>query len=73
MPNPFTSHPSTVGETYPEHGSFALRFGARMTLGGLAAMVHGVFPFLFQTTASRALEELNRRLAEARARQLPRN
>jgi len=30
-----------------------------MTLGGLAAMVHAVFPFMFVTTASRALDELN--------------
>ena len=30
-----------------------------MTLGGLAAAVHAIFPFLFITTASRALEELN--------------
>jgi hypothetical protein len=30
-----------------------------MTLGGLAAAVHAIFPFLFITTASRVLEELN--------------
>ena len=59
MTNLFTAHPSSVGETYAEHGRFALRFGARMTIGGLAAMVHALFPFLFVTTASRALDELN--------------
>lgn len=69
MSNPFTVHPSSVGETYPQHGSFALRFGARMAIGGIAAMIHGVLPFLFVTTASRALEDLNQRLALARARQ----
>ena len=30
-----------------------------MTMGGLAAMVHALVPFLFVTTASRALDELN--------------
>ena len=30
-----------------------------MAIGGLAAMVHALFPFLFVTTASRALDELN--------------
>jgi len=59
MLNPFTAHPASVGETYGEHLRFALMFGARMTLGGLAAAVHGLCPFLFVTTASRALEGLN--------------
>ena len=59
MRNPFTIHPASVGETYGRHFRFALAFGARMTLGGLAAAVHAIFPFLFITTASRALEELN--------------
>jgi len=30
-----------------------------MALGGLAAMVHAVFPFAFITTASGTLDELN--------------
>ena len=63
MTNLFTAHPSSVGETYAEHGRFALRFGVRMTMGGLAAMAHALFPFLFVTTASRALDELNARRA----------
>jgi Family of unknown function (DUF6356) len=59
MTNPFTAHPTSVGETYAQHCRFAFRFGARMTMGGLAAMVHAVLPFLFVTTASRALDALN--------------
>ena len=59
MINLFTAHPASVGETYAEHCRFAFRFGARMTAGGVAAMVHALFPFLFVTTASRALDELN--------------
>jgi len=59
MPNPFTAHPASVGQTYGRHLRFALTFGARMTLGGLAASLHGLFPFLFVTTASRTLEELD--------------
>ena len=61
MDNPFTAHPASVGETYGQHFRFAAAFGARMTLGGLAAAIHAVFPFLFVTTASRALDELNAR------------
>jgi len=59
MPNPFTAHPASVGETYAQHFRFALGFGVRMTLGGLAAVVHAILPCLFVTTASGALEKLN--------------
>jgi hypothetical protein len=68
MTNPFTSHPRAVGESYLEHGAFACRYGVRMTLGGLAAFIHGVFPFLFQTTGSRVTRELNEILEQSVAR-----
>jgi hypothetical protein len=66
--NPFTAHPSSVGETYTQHLRFALRFGARMTAGGLAAIVHSLLPFCFQTTASRINDDLVRMRAAARGR-----
>jgi hypothetical protein len=66
--NPFTAHPRSVGETYLEHGLFACRYGARMTAGGVAALLHGVFPFLFQATGSRITRELAASLEESRAR-----
>lgn len=66
MRNPFTDHPNTVGETYGEHAAFATRYGLKMTLGGLAAIVHGLFPFLFRTTASRITDELAETLERAR-------
>lgn len=72
MTHLFNAHPASVGETYAQHCRFALRFGTRMTLGGVAAIVHAFFPFLFVTTASRALDELNAlRAAGARPRSLP--
>jgi hypothetical protein len=61
MANPFTAHPASVGESYGEHFAFALAFGARMALGGIAAMAHALFPFAFINTASRTLDELNAR------------
>jgi hypothetical protein len=68
MRNPFTTHPRAAGETYLEHGRFACRYGAKMALGGLAAVVHGVMPFLFETTGSRITRELHASLEESRAR-----
>jgi hypothetical protein len=64
--NPFTAHPREVGETYFEHGLFACRYGAKMTWGGIAAFVHGLMPFLFQTTGSRITRELHAALEESR-------
>jgi len=66
--NPFTAHPRDVGETYLQHGLFACRFGAKMACGGIAAFLHGLFPFLFQTTGSRITRELNGALEASRAR-----
>jgi uncharacterized protein DUF6356 len=66
--NPFTAHPREVGETYFEHGLFACRYGAKMALGGIAAFLHGLMPFLFETTGSRITRELNATLEESRAR-----
>ena len=68
MPNPFTAHPASVGETYLEHMRFARRFGGRMVLGGVAAVVHSLCPFLFVTTASRINDELVEMRAASRGR-----
>jgi hypothetical protein len=68
MRNPFTAHPHDVGESYGEHARFAMRYGAKMALGGLAALAHGLLPFLFRATASRITDELADMLREARNR-----
>jgi hypothetical protein len=68
MPNPFTVHPASVGETYFRHMRFAFRFGGLMLLGGVAAVVHSVFPFLLVTTASRINDELVQIRAASRGR-----
>ena len=68
MRNPFTAHPTDVGESYFEHGLFACRYGAKMTVGGIAAFIHGLLPFLFQTTGSRITRELNETLEQSAAR-----
>jgi hypothetical protein len=63
----FTAHPASVGETYTEHLVRAVCFAARMMLAGLACLIHGVLPFLFVRTGSRAITELNERLIATRA------
>jgi hypothetical protein len=58
----FTRHPSTVGETYGGHLVFASGVGGRMMLAGMACMLHGIFPFLFERTGSRAIQDLHGRV-----------
>ena len=60
--NPFTQHPKEVGESYGEHFAAASSFGLKMIGGGLACLVHAVFPFWFERTGSRTTYELHRRL-----------
>jgi hypothetical protein len=55
----FTEHPASVGETYTEHLAMASGFGVRMIFGGLACLLHGIFPFLFVKTGSACIQELH--------------
>jgi hypothetical protein len=59
----FTEHPASVGESYLEHLARASCFGTRMMFAGVACLVHGLLPFLFVKTGSRAISELNERMS----------
>ena len=59
MYNPFTKHPQSVNETYFEHMRCAMKFHCTLLRLSLAALVHGIFPFLFKTTASSGIKKLN--------------
>ena len=61
--NPFTRHPNAVGESYGQHFGVATTFGVTMILGGIGAILHGVFPWLFETTGSRTVTRLYRQIA----------
>ena len=59
MYNIFTKHPNDVNETYFEHMKCAFTFFYTLLGLSIAALVHAIFPFLFQTTASRGVKKLN--------------
>lgn len=61
----FTDHPRAIGETYGQHARTAFSFGWRMTVGGMACMVHAIVPGIFVKTASRTVVQLD---AEMRGR-----
>jgi len=62
----FTDHPSSVNETYFQHMAMAFGFGGRMLLGGLACLVHGIFPWLCLTRGSDTVRELHHRMVSHR-------
>ena len=62
----FTDHPSSVNETYFQHMAMAFGFGSRMLLGGLACLVHGLFPWLCMTRGSDTIRSLHQRMVSHR-------
>jgi hypothetical protein len=62
--NPLTSHLDEIGESYGEHLGAASRFGLTMIAGGLACMVHGIFPFLFVNAGCETVRKLNATLCK---------
>ena len=55
----FKEHPESVGETYVGHAEQASRIGLVMIGGGLACLIHAVFPFLYTRTASKMIRYLS--------------
>ncbi|MGB0786296.1 MAG: DUF6356 family protein [Alphaproteobacteria bacterium] len=58
----FTQHPSSVGETYLEHFGVALSFAGILAFAAFAAVVHAIFPALFEKTASECIKRLHKRI-----------
>lgn len=72
----FTQHPEAVGESYFEHLGSAWGFASTMAVGAMACLLHGLFPFAFQSSGSRRIRELHERMVTHRnapktARKLP--
>jgi hypothetical protein len=58
----FVDHPKAVGETYLAHLGVSWRFSSRLLVAGLAGMIHGLVPGLFERTASTTVRRLNAQL-----------
>ena len=66
--NIFTDHPKTVGETYSEHFMTATSFGIPMITAGVACVLHGFFPFMFEKTGSNLVRRLYDRMVVNRVK-----
>jgi hypothetical protein len=54
----FVEHPRSLGLSWAEHGSGAVRIGAELIGAGLAAIVHAVVPGWFTETAGRSVTRI---------------
>lgn len=68
----FSEHPASVGETYTEHMGQAFSFSGALIVAGLACFCHGIFPFLFKKTGSKAITRLHDRMVSNRDSRLTR-
>jgi hypothetical protein len=59
----FLAHPRSAGQGYFEHMRFAWSFAATMAVGTVAALLHGLFPFVCQTAAGDRVRALYARLS----------
>ena len=50
--NPFTEHPNSAGESYPEHRRVAASVSRQLFGAAFAALVHAFLPMFHKTTAS---------------------
>lgn len=64
----FCAHPHSVGESYGEHGLFALRFASLLLIAAGAALIHAAIPCLCETTASRLILAMHAEMVARRSR-----
>ena len=51
----WVEHPHSVNETYVQHLYFAMKMGTLLIMLGVVALIHSIFPFVFQDTVSNRL------------------
>ncbi|QLC23720.1 hypothetical protein HFP57_00845 [Parasphingopyxis algicola] len=63
-----TTHLRDVSESYGQHLVAASGFGMRMIAAGALCVLHGIFPFLCQQTASETVRRLHDEMVVKRRR-----
>ena len=66
LKNPFTKHPNSVGETYLQHMWKAVKFSATLEWLAFCVIIHAIFPFWCEFTASDGINELDKELNKRR-------
>lgn len=64
LKNLFLNHPKSYNETYSIHFKIAIKIGIKLILAGMACVIHSIFPFIFKTTASDTVRDINNLMQE---------
>ena len=62
--NIFTKHPTELGETYFGHMFAAIRYSFTFFLLLFVSLIHAIFPFWFEKTASCVIQEMSDHIKE---------
>ncbi|MGL4243017.1 MAG: DUF6356 family protein [Beijerinckiaceae bacterium] len=54
----FLAHPEALNESYLQHLRHAMSYSGRLFAASFCAFAHGLFPFLFEKTASNAIRTM---------------
>ena len=55
-----TEHLRSINKSYYVHLKDAFYYGLRLLIGGLAAIIHAIFPFIFTSVASDTVNDLHK-------------
>ncbi len=67
--NILTKHLSENGMTYSQHFKVAIRYSAWFTVLSVVALLHAIFPFIFEKTVTNSLVHLIGKHVEKSPRQ----
>lgn len=54
----FNAHPNSQNMTYGQHFRRSFRFSMKMCVGFICLLIHSIFPFLFESTGSKIINQL---------------
>jgi len=62
----FTKHPHSAGESYFKHLRTAFKYSLILISLSAITFIHGLFPFLFETTTSSKIKQINEEMGKSR-------
>ena len=64
----FAEHPRSLGMSWAQHGSGAVKVGFQLIGAGCAALIHAVIPGIFGETASKTVVRIHDHIQDLNAR-----
>jgi|TARA_R110000824_G_scaffold182162_1_gene363039 hypothetical protein len=62
----FTKHPHSSGESYLAHMKTAFKYSISLAGLSVVAFIHGIFPFIFETTTSSKIKKMSEEIGKSR-------